>query len=114
MFDCVIPTRLARHGRALTSTGDFNLKRSEHSDDASPIDADCGCPTCARHSRAYVRHLLKSGEITGMRLLTIHNLTYLTRLVADAADAIAGARFDSHVADVLARRSGSSLSGRTA
>jgi queuine tRNA-ribosyltransferase len=114
MFDCVIPTRLARHGRALTSTGDFNLKRAEHSDDATPIDADCKCSTCGRYTRSYLRHLLKSGEITGMRLLTIHNLTYLTRLVADAATAIAEGRFEAHAAEVVARRSGSSLSGRTA
>jgi queuine tRNA-ribosyltransferase len=114
MFDCVIPTRLARHGRALTSNGDFNLKRVEHQDDAAPIDPECACPTCTRHSRAYLRHLLKSGEMTGMRLLTIHNLTYLTGLVTEAAEAIASGRFEAHAAEIKARRSGSSLSGRNA
>lgn len=106
MFDCVIPTRLARHGRVLTSKGDFGVKRSEYRDDPLPIDPECPCPTCARHSRAYLRHLFKSGEMTGHRLLTIHNLWYIHGLMAGAAEAIARGDLEAFTADVVARRSG--------
>lgn len=109
MFDCVIPTRLARHGKALTVDGDFSLKRAKFENDGRPVDPDCGCPTCSRHSRAYLRHLIKSGEMTGLRLLTMHNLWYLTRLLAGAADAIAGGTFQAFAEEVRWRRAGSPL-----
>lgn len=88
MFDCVIPTRLARHGRALTSTGDFNVNTLDSERDAQPLDPDCPCLTCARYSRAYLRHLVRMRELSAHRLLTIHNLTYTLGLVAGAREAI--------------------------
>jgi queuine tRNA-ribosyltransferase len=81
MFDCVLPTRLARHGTILTTEGRLNLRNAVHATDASPLDADCSCPVCARWSRAYLRHLLQAHEPTAPRLLTVHNLHWLLRLV---------------------------------
>jgi queuine tRNA-ribosyltransferase len=104
MFDCVIPTRLARHGRALTRGGDFNLKRSGFEGDEAPIDPECGCLTCSRYSRAYLRHLVRSNELSGHRLLTIHNLRYLLELMAGAGSAIEQGRFGSFVSETMARR----------
>ncbi len=114
MFDCVIPTRLARHGRVMTSHGDFNLKRAEFERDSGPIEEGCGCPTCARHPRAYLRHLVRTKELTGHRLLTIHNLWYLARLMESAADAVAAGRFDAFADEVKARRAGSPLQSGSA
>lgn len=93
MFDCVIPTRLARHGRALSRSGDFNINRVEHTDDTKPIDPECRCLTCSRYSRAYLRHLIRMRELSAHRLLTIHNLTYLLDLVAGAREAIKSGTF---------------------
>ncbi len=107
MFDCVIPTRLARHGRALTSDGDFNLKRAEFEADSGPLDTECGCPTCRRYTRAYLRHLIRAGEITGHRLLTIHNLWYVHRLMEATADAIQIGQFEGFARSVTSRRAGS-------
>ncbi|HUG07510.1 MAG TPA: tRNA guanosine(34) transglycosylase Tgt [Acidimicrobiia bacterium] len=104
MFDCVIPTRLARHGRALTSTGDFNINRVEFTDDRSPLDDECGCSTCSRYTRAYLRHLVRMGELSAHRLLTIHNLTYLLDLVAGARQAISAGEFEIYVAAVRSER----------
>ena len=105
MFDCVIPTRLARHGRVLTRTGDYNINRVEFTDDEGPLDAECRCTTCARHSRAYLRHLVRMKELSAHRLLTIHNLTYLLDLVAEARQAIIAGALASYIAEVKARRS---------
>src|SRR5205085_248224 len=80
MFDCVLPTRLARHGTVLTSTGKVQIRNAAHARDEGPLDAACPCPTCARHSRAYLRHLQVVGEQTAARLLTVHNLAYLLGL----------------------------------
>lgn len=88
MFDCVIPTRVARHGRALTRAGDFNINRTEFAEDDTPLDLDCRCLTCARYSKAYLRHLVRMRELSAHRLLTIHNLTYTLDLVAGARAAI--------------------------
>ncbi|MEX0865284.1 MAG: tRNA guanosine(34) transglycosylase Tgt [Acidimicrobiia bacterium] len=108
MFDCVIPTRLARHGRALTPTGDFNLKRAGFEGDDSPIDQECGCLTCSRYSRAYLRHLVRSNEISAHRLLSIHNLAYLLGLMASAAHAIEAGEYDVFAREAVARRAGGS------
>ena len=105
LFDCVIPTRLARHGRALTSTGDFNVNTVEHTDDEAPLDAECGCLTCRRYSRAYLRHLIRSKEISAHRLLTIHNLTYTLGLVTGARRAILDGTLDTYVEGVRRARS---------
>ncbi len=81
MFDCVLPTRLARHGTALTSEGRVQLKGRRFADQQDPLDPACSCPVCGRYSAGYLRHLLTVGEPTGGRLLTIHNLSWLLALV---------------------------------
>lgn len=88
LFDCVLPTRLGRHGTVLTGTGRLNLRNARFGADERPLDPACGCEVCARHSRAYLRHLLKTDEPTGPRLLTLHNLAWLLDLVRRAGDAV--------------------------
>jgi queuine tRNA-ribosyltransferase len=88
LFDCVLPTRFARHGTVLSTAGRYNLKRAENADDAAPLDGACGCPVCARWSRAYLRHLLVVDEPTAPRLLTIHNVWWTLRLVEEVRSAI--------------------------
>jgi len=104
MFDCVIPTRLARHGRVLTRAGDFNINRVEFSGDDGPIDPECGCLTCGRYTRAYLRHLVRMSELSAHRLLTIHNLNYVFDLVAGAREAIEAGALDAYVTAVTSRR----------
>ncbi|MCL2395521.1 MAG: tRNA guanosine(34) transglycosylase Tgt [Acidimicrobiaceae bacterium] len=91
MFDCVLPTRLARHGTALTSEGRRSLKLASMAGDDGPIDTGCGCPVCHRWSRGYLRHLFTVGEPTAGRLLTIHNISWLFALVERARLAISKA-----------------------
>ena len=105
LFDCVIPTRLARHGRALTRNGDFNIRQARFETDTSPLDPECPCLACTRHSRAYLRHLVRMNEISGFRLLTIHNLHYTLNLVSRAAAAIEAGRLAGHLEEVLEERS---------
>jgi len=88
MFDCVLPTRIARNGSILTRGGRINLRNRRFIDDAGPLDEDCDCYTCGRFSRAYLRHLFMAGEILGHRLASIHNLRILVRLVGEIRDAI--------------------------
>ncbi|MET0158566.1 MAG: tRNA guanosine(34) transglycosylase Tgt [Acidimicrobiales bacterium] len=88
LFDCVLPSRLGRHGTILTGTGRLNLRNQRFGDDAGPLDPDCPCGVCDRYSRAYLRHLLKTDEPTGPRLLTLHNLAWLLDLVHRAGAAI--------------------------
>jgi queuine tRNA-ribosyltransferase len=88
MFDCVLPTRLARHGTALTDAGRYQARGARFALDDQPLDPTCGCAVCARYSRAYVRHLLAVGEPTAGRLLSIHNLAWLLGLVDRARVAI--------------------------
>ena len=90
MFDCVLPTRIARNGSILTRGGRVNLRNRQFIDDAGPPDQSCDCYTCARFSRAYLRHLFMAGEILGHRLASIHNLRMLVRLVGEIRDAIGG------------------------
>lgn len=94
MFDCVLPTRFARHGTILSAEGRYNLKRAENADDDAPLDDTCGCPVCARWSRAYLRHLLVVDEPTAPRLLTIHNVSWTLRLVDDVRAAIEAGSLD--------------------
>jgi queuine tRNA-ribosyltransferase len=108
MFDCVIPTRLARHGRALTRNGDFNINKTEFSHDDSPLDNACRCLTCGRYSRAYLRHLVRMNELSAHRLLTIHNLTYVVDLVAGAREAIETSQLSGYVEACKARRANGS------
>ena len=93
MFDCVLATRVARNGTVLTKNGRMVIRNANYAEDFTPIQKDCDCYTCRNHTRAYVRHLLKVGEITGARLATIHNLRYLIRLMEEIRDAIAHDRF---------------------
>ncbi len=104
LFDCVWPTRLARHGKVLTAAGDFSIKRAEFRDDTAPLDAACTCPVCHRVSRAYVRHLFTTKEPTGLRLLTLHNVAYTVGLLARARAAIEAGRYDEFRAGVLRAR----------
>jgi len=106
MFDCVLPTRLARTGTALTSTGRLSIRRSRFRDDTRPLEEGCPCPACERFSRGCLRHLYKAGELLAHRLLSLHNLTHLGRLMAGARSAIAAGAFDAYRADVLGRLAG--------
>lgn len=101
MFDCVLPTRHARHGTVLTSTGKLNIRRLEYERDDRPLDESCPCPTCARWSRSYLRHLQRLGEPTAARLLTIHNVVWLSGLVAGLRTAIREGRFEAERRRVL-------------
>lgn len=103
MFDCVLPTRLARHGTALTSTGRYQVKKASNITMETPIDETCGCSSCARYSRGYLRHLFQVGEPSAARLLTIHNLHWLLDLMRQVRAAIAAGTFDTlrkSVADI--------------
>jgi queuine tRNA-ribosyltransferase len=82
LFDCVLPTRHGRHGVLYTSEGVLPIKNARFKDDPEPPDPDCDCPCCARHSRAYLRHLLHTGEMLGARLASLHNLRHYHRLLA--------------------------------
>ena len=93
MFDCVMPTRLARHGTLLTSTGRMNLRNRQFAEDKGPIDESCGCSVCARWSRAYLRHLLMVDEPTAPRLLTLHNIFWTFDLVNQIRSAIKSGTF---------------------
>jgi queuine tRNA-ribosyltransferase len=92
MFDCVLPTRSGRTGQALTRRGAVNLKNARHADDPRPLDPDCTCPACSRYSRAYLHHVVRSGEIIAAMLLTWHNLHYYQELMAGIRSAIADGR----------------------
>ena len=111
LFDCVWPTRLARHGKAITSRGDFNIRRSEYAEDADPIDSECPCATCATYSRAYLRHLAITKEMSLHRLLSIHNLTMTQRLVAAAGEAITQGSFSSFAETTIAARASTGVAG---
>ncbi len=102
MFDCVLPSRLARHGTILTDEGRLNLRNARHIRDPGPLDPTCPCPVCARWSRGYLRHLLKVGEISASRLLTLHNVAWLLRLVDRTRDAVISGRLQPWREQVLA------------
>ncbi|HXH96809.1 MAG TPA: tRNA guanosine(34) transglycosylase Tgt [Gaiellaceae bacterium] len=103
MFDCVLPTRTARTGSALTWEGRLNLRNARFAADSRPLDESCDCPACARFTRAYLRHLVNQQEILGLRLLSLHNLRFLIDLVAAARQAIERGDFRGWREDVLAR-----------
>jgi queuine tRNA-ribosyltransferase len=102
MFDCVMPTRAGRTGRAYTSRGVLNMRNACHAPDPAPIDPACACPACARHSRAYLHHLFRAGEMLGPMLLTWHNLTYYQDLMRGMRLAIRERRFAEHAEAVRA------------
>ncbi len=103
LFDCVAPTRMGRNGAAFTSTGRLNLKNASNRADARPIDDDCACVTCRRFTRAYLRHLVQSDEILGLRLLSLHNVHFLIALMRRAREAIRAGTFDAWSRDWLER-----------
>ncbi len=88
MFDCVLPTRIARHGNAFTKDGKINLKNLKYKEDFTPIEMDCDCYTCTHYTKAYLRHLITSSESLGGRLLSIHNIRFLIRLTEELREAI--------------------------
>ncbi|MEY2492773.1 MAG: queuine tRNA-ribosyltransferase [Verrucomicrobiota bacterium] len=98
MFDCVLPTRLARNGTAFTSGGTINLKNAEFTFDAGPIEENCACAACREFSRGYIRHLVKAEEILGLRFITLHNLYFYIELMRQAREAIARGEFDTFCA----------------
>ncbi len=93
LFDCVLPTRIARNGRVMTSRGYLTIRNAVYATDRSPLDEECDCPVCRSYTRAYIRHLFNSGEILGMRLTTYHNLYYLAKLMQEIRKAIREKRF---------------------
>jgi queuine tRNA-ribosyltransferase len=100
-FDCVMQTRLGRHGTALTSTGRFHVKAARHAHSDDPIDASCPCEVCAHHSRGYLRHLFQVGEPTASRLLSIHNVAWTLELMDRMRQAIAAGTFAALRSQVL-------------
>ncbi len=98
MFDCVMPTRAGRTGRAYTSRGVLNMRNARHADDAGPIDPACSCPACTRHSRAYLHHLFRCEEMLGPMLLTWHNIAYYQSLMRGLREAIVGGRLAAYAA----------------
>ncbi len=96
LFDCVMPSRNARHGHLFTSEGIININNSKYDTDMSPIDSDCDCPVCKKYSRAYIRHLLKSGEMLSQRLTVMHNLWFYNNLMQEIRNAIDNGTFKQY------------------
>ncbi|MBQ4590591.1 MAG: tRNA guanosine(34) transglycosylase Tgt [Clostridia bacterium] len=94
-FDCVMPSRNARHGNLFTWNGKMNLLNEKYMNDSRPIDENCGCPACRRHSRAYIRHLIKAKEALGMRLAVLHNLYFYNDLMKKIREALDGGYYES-------------------
>ena len=88
LFDCVMPARNGRHGNFYTRRGVLNIKNEKYERDERPIDEECGCPVCRSHTRAYIRHLFKAGEMLAMRLGVMHNLWYYNELMSRIRNAI--------------------------
>ncbi len=99
MFDCVLPSRSGRNGQAFTWNGPLNLRNARHAEDREPLDSRCSCDTCATYSRAYIHHLVKSGEILGAMLMTEHNIAFYQQLMQAMRDAIREGRFAAFAGD---------------
>jgi queuine tRNA-ribosyltransferase len=99
MFDCVLPTRSGRNGQAFTWNGPLNLRNARFAEDTGPLDARCTCPVCTTYSRAYIHHLVKSGEMLGAMLVTEHNLSFYQALMQAMRESIAGGTFASFASD---------------
>lgn len=95
-FDCVYPSRNGRHGNAYTNHGKMNLNNAKYELDDRPLDEKCGCPACRNYSRAYIRHLMKAGEMLGMRLLVLHNLYFYNHLMEEIREAIEQGRYSEY------------------
>jgi queuine tRNA-ribosyltransferase len=102
MFDCVLPTRVARNGTAYTSGGAINLRASHQKEDFGPIEEDCECFACKHHTRAYLRHLLKAGEILGLRMLSVHNSHFFLEVMRDIRHHLADGTFDDYREEFVA------------
>lgn len=95
-FDCVLPARNGRHGHVYTNHGKLNLWNAKYKEDDSPIEEGCQCPTCRHYSRAYIRHLLKAGEMLGMRLCVLHNLYFYNTMMQEIRDALDAGRYGEY------------------
>ncbi|MDJ0949178.1 MAG: tRNA guanosine(34) transglycosylase Tgt [Alphaproteobacteria bacterium] len=104
MFDCVLPTRSGRTGKAFTRRGEINIRNARHAEDPRPIDEACGCPACRDYGRAYLHHLFKADEMLGPILLTWHNLSYYQDLMRALRDAIGAGRLDAYAAAFAAEQ----------
>lgn len=102
MFDCVLPTRTARMGTAFSHAGRMNMRNAKYARDFSPLDPECDCPTCTNHSRAYIRHLVKQGEMLGAILLSIHNIYFLLDLMREARQAVLNGNYDEFLSNWMA------------
>ena len=98
LFDCVLPSRNARHGTLFSSTGIVRIKKARYREDPRPVDPACGCPVCRRHSRAFLHHLFRCGEITGKVLATEHNVCFYLDFMADLRRAIADGALEAFAA----------------
>ena len=96
MFDCVLPTRIARHGNCFTKNGKMNIKNEKYKYDFNKIEDDCDCYTCKNYSRAYIRHLIVAKEVLGGRLLSIHNIRFLIKLTEEIRQAIKENKFNEY------------------
>lgn len=105
-FDCVYPTRNGRHAHLYTNAGKINLMNAQYEADDRPIEEGCGCPSCRRYSRAYIRHLLKAKEMLGMRLCVLHNLYFYNHLMTEIREALEQGRFQEYKKDKLEKMTG--------
>jgi queuine tRNA-ribosyltransferase len=103
MFDCVLPTRSGRTGQAFTADGPLNIRNAKFAEDQEPIEPGCPCPTCTKFERAYVHHLVRSGEILGAMVMTEHNLWFYQRLMQELREAISSSRFTDFARGFLVR-----------
>ena len=112
MFDCVLPTRIARHGTLMTSQGRINIKKQIYEEDFGPLDPECDCYTCKNYSRAYLRHLYRCNEGLGSRLMSIHNLRFLLNLTEQARQAIREDRFGDFKDEIFRKYNLNSVDSR--
>lgn len=108
-FDCVYPTRNARHGQLYTHKGKLNIKNARYAEDMSPVEEGCGCPACRSYSRAYIRHLIKAEEMLGLRLCVLHNLWFYNHLMEEIREAIDEDRFDALREEIISAYSDNDL-----
>ena len=101
LFDCVMPSRNARHGHLFTKKGIININNAKYARDEAPIDEECNCPVCKSHSRGYIRHLLKAKEMLGMRLCVLHNLYFYNTMMEEIRDALDAGNFASYKEEKL-------------
>jgi queuine tRNA-ribosyltransferase len=103
MFDCVMPTRMARNGALFTSRGLISIKQAQYVSDSTPLDPACGCPTCQNYSKGYLRHLFMNNEILASRLNTFHNLYFYQKLIEGCRKAIKEDRWDNYYGEILGK-----------